>query len=72
MWLTQSFASVVGAVIAAISTEKFHPKYVFFIYGCFGLVCGVSAFFLSDASEKEFLSGEEPDISDYSSEYIEG
>lgn len=68
MFLTESLASVVGCCIAAIATERFHPKYVFFIYGFFGLFLAIIAFFLSNEAEREYLTGEEPEPSDFSSE----
>jgi uncharacterized membrane protein YfcA len=72
LWLSQSFGSILGSCIAAVATEKFHPRWVFLLYGCSVLVVGVYAFFLSNQAEAEYLNGDEPEASDYSSEYIEG
>ena len=71
-WLANGIAGVIGCVIAAYVCEDFHPKWAFLIYGCWGLVLLITSFFLSAEAEKEWLDGEEPDITEYSSEYFEG
>lgn len=71
-WLSNGLAGVVGCVIAAFMCEDFHPKWAFLIYGCWGLVLIVAASFLSAEAEKEWLEGEEPELTDYSSELLEG
>lgn len=71
-WLTQSFAGVVGSTIAAIMMEKYHPKYAFLAYGCYGLFLGVATFFLSAEAEQEFIAGDEPVLTEWSSEIEEG
>ena len=72
MWLTQSLAGVIACTVAAITMEKYHPKYAFFGYGIFGLFVCISAFFLSADAEKEFIKGDEPILSEWSSEIQEG
>ena len=72
MWLTQSLAGVVGATIAAIMMEKYHPRYAFLGYGFYGLFLGVAVFFVSSDAEKEYLRGEEPVLSEWSSELKDG
>ena len=63
---------MVGCIVAAIMTEKFHPKYSFLGYGSYGLVLFVACFFLSAASEREYARGEVPYQSDFSSELKDG
>ena len=67
-WLVQGLAGVVGCVIAAIMMEKYHPKYAFLGYGIYGLFLGIACFWLSAASEREFVRGEVREHSDYSSQ----
>jgi len=71
-WLFNGIAGVIGCVIAAYVCEDYHPKWAFLIYGSWGLVVLVAAAFLSSEAEKEWLDGEEPEITDYSSEYHDG
>ena len=52
--------------------EKYHPKYAFLGYGFFGLFVGVSCFWLSSDAEKEFIKGDEPVASEWSSELKDG
>ena len=60
MWLTQSLAGVIACTVAAVTMEKFHPKYAFLGYGFYGLFAFISCLFLSSDAEKEFLKGDEP------------
>ena len=71
-WLTQGIAGVVGCIVAAIMTEKYHPRYSFLGYGLYGLVLFIACFFLSAASEREYARGEVPYQSDFSSELKDG
>lgn len=50
--------------------ENYHPKYAFLGYGIYGFILGIACFFLSRNSERDFLPGEEPVRSDYSSEVM--
>ena len=52
--------------------EKYHPKYAFLGYGIFGLFVFISCIFLSDDAEKEYLRGDEPMLSEWSSVIQEG
>lgn len=47
--------------------EKYHPKYAFLGYGFYGLFLGIATFFLSNEAEQEFILGEEPEPSEWSS-----
>jgi len=71
-WLFQGLAGVVGCCIAAFVLQDSHPKWAFLTYGCWGLVLFVACFFLSADAEKEYLDGEEPELTEFSSEYLEG
>lgn len=71
-WLFNGLAGIIGCVAAAYVCEDYHPKWLFLGYGCWGLVLLVAAFFLSAEAEKEWLDGEEPAVTDFSSEYLEG
>jgi len=52
--------------------EKYQPKYAFLGYGLYGLIVGFACCFLSTASEREFIRGEVPMQSDFSSELVNG
>ena len=52
--------------------EKYHPKYAFLAYGCYGLFLGIGSFFLSNEAESDFIAGDEPVPSEWSSELLEG
>lgn len=71
MWLSQSLSGVIACSIAAVAMEKFHPKYAFLFYGCFGLFVFISCLFLSSDAEKEFIKGDEPVLTEWSSEIKE-
>jgi len=47
--------------------EDTHPKYIFLSYAIFGVIVGGSSIFLNAEAEMEYLPGEEPWNSDYSS-----
>ena len=72
MFLTQSLAGVIACTVAAIAMEKFHPKYAFLGYGLFGLFVFISCIFLSSDAEKDFLKGDEPMLSEWSSVIEQG
>lgn len=67
-WLTQNLASVVGTIVSALITEKFHPRYGFLLYSLYGFFLGVACFWLSSACERQHAAGEIPVQSDFSSE----
>jgi hypothetical protein len=52
--------------------EDSHPKWAFLAYGCWGLVLFVACFFLSAEAERDYLEGEEPDLTEFSSELLDG
>jgi hypothetical protein len=51
--------------------EKYNPRYAFLGYGIYGLFVGTSCFFLSNEVEREYIIGEEPIPSEFSSELLE-
>lgn len=57
--------------MAAIMMEKYNPRYAFLGYGIYGLFVGTSCFFLSNEVEREYIIGEEPIPSEFSSELLE-
>ena len=71
-YLSQGIAAVIGCVIAAFVLEEAHPKWVFLGHGCYGFVLAVATCFLSTDAEREFLVGEEPDVTEWSSEFMAG
>ena len=68
----ESLAGVIGSTIAAITMEKAHPRWSFLIFGTFSLYVGISCIFLSSDAEKEFIRGDEPVVSEWSSEIRDG
>lgn len=52
--------------------DQYHPKYAFLIYGVFGGVLGLSCFFLRREAENEYVDGEVPELTEWSSELISG
>jgi len=71
-FLFQGIAGVIGCIIAAFVLQETHPKYAFLGYAIMGFIVGVSCIFLSHEAEREYLPGEEPDPTEFSSELLEG
>lgn len=57
--LYQGVASIIGCLLAAIITDRFHPKYAYLGFGIFGLFLGICCCFLSSEAEREFQVGEQ-------------
>lgn len=70
-WLTQGVAGVIGCIVAAFLLQDVHPKWAFLVYGCWGIVLGIGCCFLSAEAERDFLEGEEPAPTEFSSEILE-
>ena len=70
-WLTQGISGVIGCLMAALMMENYNPKYTYLGYAIYGFFIGISAFFLTAKAEREYLKGEEPIQSDFSSEVLE-
>mmetsp|Transcript_1696 Transcript_1696/g.2992 ORF Transcript_1696/g.2992 Transcript_1696/m.2992 type:complete len:173 (-) Transcript_1696:582-1100(-) len=51
--------------------DQYHPRYAFLAYGVYGIILGSACFFLNKEAEKEYLDGEEPELTHWSSELME-
>lgn len=71
-WLAQGIAGVAGCCIAAFVLQDYHPKYAFLGHGVFGFILFVACFFLSADAERDYNEGEEPELTEFSSEYHDG
>jgi hypothetical protein len=50
-WLYQGIANIVGCIVAAITMERYHPRYAYLGYGIFGLFLAICCIFLSKEAE---------------------
>lgn len=70
--LVQSIAGAAGGIIAAIITERYHPKYGFLLSAIISVITAIGSIFLSKESERDLARGEVPIYSDFSSELMDG
>jgi hypothetical protein len=52
--------------------DKYHPRNAFLGYAIIGFILGIFSFFLNKEAENEFVDGEIPEDTDWSSELFDG
>jgi len=53
MYISVGMGGVVGCIFAGLTTEHFHPKWIFFYYSFFGIIIAVFACQLTKESESD-------------------
>jgi hypothetical protein len=48
-WIVRGFGGITGAIVSAVMTEYFHPKWCILIYSIIGLVIAYSGLNLNPA-----------------------
>ena len=67
-FLFQAVGGVVGCLLAAIMTERFHPRWSFLTYSLYGYFLFIASLFLSKEAEEEPPHDNHPLASDISSD----